>query len=209
MAVSSANVAVCSDCDATVSAMETIRHTPVHHHTDRTCHADLYTARHPGGPNPLAAFLANNLSGSARAIPTLAFLIIVIPLLGIGFTPVIVGLTMLGIPPILLNTIAGMRGIDPATIDAGRGMGMTWWELLMRVRVPLVLPLIAAGMRTSAVQIVATAPFAGLDRRRGLRRLYFVRSRPAADRTGAGRGDQCGASSAGTEVGFGSHCNAP
>lgn len=113
-------------------------------------------------PYPLAAFIASNLSGFARAIPTLAFLIIVIPLLGIGFTPVIVGLTILGIPPILLNTIAGLRGIDPATIDAGRGMGMTWWELLMRVRVPLVLPLIAAGVRTSAVQIVATTPFAAL-----------------------------------------------
>ncbi len=111
---------------------------------------------------PLAAFVANNLSGFVRAIPTLAFLFIVIPVLGIGFTPVVVGLTLLGIPPILLNTIAGLRGIDPATIDAGRGMGMTWWELLIRVRVPLVLPLIAAGVRTSAVGIVATTPFAAV-----------------------------------------------
>jgi osmoprotectant transport system permease protein len=111
---------------------------------------------------PLAAFLANNLSGAARAIPTFAFMVVVIPLLGIGFTPTIVALTVLGIPPILLNTVAGLRGIDPATIDAGRGMGMTAWELLVRVRVPLALPLIAAGVRTSAVQITATTPFAGL-----------------------------------------------
>ncbi|MGO8949864.1 MAG: ABC transporter permease [Ktedonobacterales bacterium] len=111
---------------------------------------------------PVAAFVANNLTGAARAIPTLAFLIIAIRFLGIGFTPVVVGLTVLGIPPILLNTIAGLRGIDPATIDAGRGMGMTAWELLIRVRVPLVLPVIAAGVRTSAVQIVATTPFAAL-----------------------------------------------
>jgi osmoprotectant transport system permease protein len=97
-----------------------------------------------------------------RAIPTIAFLAAVIPLLGIGFTPTIVGLTLLGIPPILLNTIAGLRGIDPATIDAGRGMGMTWWELLRRVRIPLVLPVIAAGVRTSVVQITATTTIAGL-----------------------------------------------
>jgi osmoprotectant transport system permease protein len=111
---------------------------------------------------PLAAFLANNLSGAARAIPTIAFLAVMIPILGIGFTPIIVGLTVLGIPPILLNTIAGLRGIDPATIDAGRGMGMTSWELLTRVRIPLVLPVIAAGVRTSAVQITATTTIAGL-----------------------------------------------
>jgi osmoprotectant transport system permease protein len=113
-------------------------------------------------PHPLAAFLANNLSGAARAIPTIAFLAVVIPILGIGFTPTIVGLTLLGIPPILLNTIAGLRSIDPATIDAGRGMGMTGWELLRRVRIPLVLPVIAAGVRTSAVQITATTTVAGL-----------------------------------------------
>ena len=113
-------------------------------------------------PRPVAAFLANNLSGAARAIPTLAFLAAVIPILGIGFVPTIVGLTLLGIPPILLNTIAGLRGIDPAIIDAGRGMGMTWWELLRRVRIPLVLPVIAAGIRISVVQITATTTIAGL-----------------------------------------------
>src|SRR5215469_5116681 len=113
-------------------------------------------------PRPVAAFLANNLSGAARAIPTLAFLAAVIPVLGIGFIPTIVGLTLLGIPPILLNTVAGLQGIDPAIIDAGRGMGMTWWELLRRVRMPLVLPVIAAGIRISVVQIVATTTIAAL-----------------------------------------------
>jgi osmoprotectant transport system permease protein len=113
-------------------------------------------------PHPVSAFLANNITGAARAIPTIAFLAVVIPILGIGFTPTIVGLTLLGIPPILLNTVAGLRSIDPATIDAGRGMGMTNWELLRRVRIPLVLPVIAAGVRTSAVQITATTTVAGL-----------------------------------------------
>jgi len=111
---------------------------------------------------PIAAFLAANLSGLARAIPTLAFLAISLPLLGIGFKPSVVALIALGIPPILLNTIAGLRGIDPATIDAGRGMGMSSMQVLTRIQIPLVLPVIAAGVRTSAVQIVATVPLAAL-----------------------------------------------
>lgn len=113
-------------------------------------------------PSPVAAFLAANVSGAARAIPTLAFLAAAIPLLGIGFTPTVVALTVMGIPPILLNTVAGMRGVDPAAIEAGRGMGMTRWQVLTRVQMPLVLPVIAAGVRTSGVQIAATTPLAGL-----------------------------------------------
>lgn len=111
---------------------------------------------------PFAAFLAANLTGLARAIPTLAFLFIVLPYLGIGFRPSVVALTALGVPPILLNTIAGLRGIDPAAIDAGRGMGMTQRQVLARVQIPLVLPVVAAGVRTAAVQIVATVPLAAL-----------------------------------------------
>ena len=111
---------------------------------------------------PTAAFVAGNVSGLARAIPTLAFLAAVLPYLGIGFTPAVVALTALGIPPVLLNTVAGLRGIDPAVIDSARGMGMTPRQILTRVEIPLVLPVVAAGIRTSAVQIVATAPLAAL-----------------------------------------------
>ncbi|HEX5165165.1 MAG TPA: ABC transporter permease [Thermomicrobiales bacterium] len=109
-----------------------------------------------------AAFVVVNLSGLVRAIPTLAFLAVVLPYLGIGFTPAVVALTALGVPPVLLNTIAGLRGIDPAVIDSARGMGMTPRQVLTRVEVPLVLPVVAAGIRTAAVQIVATAPLAAL-----------------------------------------------
>ncbi len=111
---------------------------------------------------PLAAFVVGNLSSLVRAIPTLAFLAIVLPYLGIGFTPAAVALTALGVPPVLLNTIAGLRGIDPAIIDSARGMGMTQLQLLRQVEIPLVLPVVAAGVRTAAVQIVATAPLAAL-----------------------------------------------
>jgi osmoprotectant transport system permease protein len=110
---------------------------------------------------PFIAFIATNASGLIRAIPTLAVLaVIILYLKQIGFIPSVIALTALGIPPILLNTIAGLRGIDPASIDAARGMGMTPLQMLWRIRIPLVMPVVAAGVRTSAVQIVATMPIA-------------------------------------------------
>lgn len=112
--------------------------------------------------NPVASFVAVNLSGLMRAIPVLAFLAVAIPYLGVGFTPALVALVVLGIPPILLNTYTAIRGIDPAVIEAARGMGMTTWQIITRIQTPLVLPVIAAGVRTSAVQIVATATLAAL-----------------------------------------------
>lgn len=111
---------------------------------------------------PFLAFLAVNLSGLMRAIPVIAFLAAVWPFLGFGFKPAFVALTVLGIPPILLNTYTGIRSIDPATIDAARGIGMTNWQIITRIQTPLVLPIIAAGVRTSAVQIVATATLAAI-----------------------------------------------
>lgn len=111
---------------------------------------------------PFLSFLAANFTGLARAVPTLAFLFITVPYLGIGFKPTVIALTALGVPPILLNTVEGLRGIDPAIVDAGRGMGMTPVQILGRIQIPLVLPVLAAGARTALVQIVATAPLAAL-----------------------------------------------
>lgn len=108
----------------------------------------------------IAGFLAVNLSGLLRAIPILAFLIAALPLLGTGDPPTLVALVILGIPPILLNMYTGMREIDSATVDAARGMGMTRWQILIRIQIPLVLPVLAAGIRTAAVQIIATATLA-------------------------------------------------
>ena len=112
--------------------------------------------------NPIAAFIAVNLSGLLRAIPIIAFLIAALPVLGIGFKPALIALVILGIPPILLNTYTGLRGIDPAVIDAARGMGMTNGQIIGRIQLPLVLPIVAAGVRTAAVQIVATATLAAI-----------------------------------------------
>jgi len=110
--------------------------------------------------NALLAFIAVNLSGLMRAIPIIAVLIAFVPFFGIGFTPTVIALIVLGIPPILLNTYTGIRGVDPAMIEAAKGMGMTTWQIATRIQAPIVTPLIAAGIRTSAVQIIATATLA-------------------------------------------------
>jgi osmoprotectant transport system permease protein len=111
--------------------------------------------------NAFLAFLAINLSGLVRAIPIIAALFIIFSSVKqLGFLPAIIALILLGIPPILINTYTGIRGIDPAAIDAAKGMGMTSWQIATRIQAPLVTPLVAAGIRTSAVQIVATATLA-------------------------------------------------
>lgn len=111
--------------------------------------------------NAFLAFLAINLSGLMRAIPIIAVLFIIFSIFKqLGFLPSIIALIVLGIPPILINTYTGIRGIDPATIDAAKGMGMTTVQIVIRIQAPLVTPLIAAGIRTSAVQIIATATLA-------------------------------------------------
>lgn len=111
--------------------------------------------------NAIIAFIVVNLSGLIRAIPIIAIFLMFVPTLGIGFKPALIALIVLGIPPILLNTYTGIRGIDRATIDAARGMGMTTLQIATRIQAPLVTPLVAAGIRTSAVQIVATATLGG------------------------------------------------
>ncbi|HEX9067813.1 MAG TPA: ABC transporter permease [Ktedonobacterales bacterium] len=114
---------------------------------------------------PVAAFVAASIAGVARAVPVLAFIVFlyaVVPFFHVGLTIPVIVLTLLGIPPILLNTISGLRGIDPAVVDAGRGMGMTPWQILTRIQLPLVLPVLAAGIRTAAVQIVATSPLSSI-----------------------------------------------
>jgi osmoprotectant transport system permease protein len=112
--------------------------------------------------NPALAFIAVNLSDLMRAIPVLAVLFLFVPIFHVGFPPAAIALTLLGIPPVLLNTYEGLHGIDPSIIEAARGMGMTGRQIMSRIQTPLVLPLLAAGLRVAAVQIVATAPLGGL-----------------------------------------------
>lgn len=108
-----------------------------------------------------------------RAVPSYALLIVFVSILGLGFRNALVVLVLLAIPVILTSTYAGMRAVDRDTIEAGRGMGMSEPGLLTRVEVPLALPVIVAGARTAAVQVVATATLAALVGGGGLGR-YIV-----------------------------------
>jgi osmoprotectant transport system permease protein len=120
------------------------------------------------------AFLAINLGNAARALPSLGLLMLAVLLTGqIGFLPVLIALVALGIPPILTSTYAGLSGVDPATIDAARGMGMTGREILTKVEVPIAMPLIISGLRGATLQIVSTATIAALVSLGGLGR-YVV-----------------------------------
>jgi len=105
-------------------------------------------------------FLVVSLANFARAIPTLGLVVLIFNQVGLVLTPVVIALTALAVPPILLNTFEGLRGVDPDARDAARGMGMTGWAVLWKVEVPIALPLILLGLRTAAVQVVATATIA-------------------------------------------------
>ena len=115
------------------------------------------------------ARVAVALSNIGRSVPSLGWLGIAYPIstglfqrAGIGFLPAFIGLVALAIPPIVTNTYAGLRDVDPELREAARGMGMRELQLLMRVEVPVALTVILAGIRVSAVAVIATAPLAAL-----------------------------------------------
>jgi osmoprotectant transport system permease protein len=95
-----------------------------------------------------------------RTIPSLALLAAILPLLGTGFLPSVIALTLYGLPAILINTHTALREVDPDVVEAGLGQGMTARQVMRRIRVPLALPVIFAGIRTAAVQIVSAATLA-------------------------------------------------
>ncbi|NKJ38526.1 ABC transporter permease [Rhizobium sp. SG570] len=109
---------------------------------------------------PRAAFVAVNIAGSLRSIPSLAILSAAMPFLGIGLLPSVIALIVLAIPPLLLNTIIGIREIDPALLDAANGMGMGRRDILWQIEFPLSVPSILAGVRTSAIQVIGGAALA-------------------------------------------------
>jgi osmoprotectant transport system permease protein len=113
-------------------------------------------------------FLAVSVANLGRAIPSFALLVLAFiaisnlwPSLGFSMLPTIVALVLLSIPPILTNTYVGIQSVDPDTVEAARGMGLSERQVLGRLELPLAAPLIMAGLRTSAVTVVATATLAG------------------------------------------------
>ncbi|HUS15188.1 MAG TPA: ABC transporter permease [Chloroflexia bacterium] len=120
-----------------------------------------------------AGALVLNGVGVARVVPSIAVLLLLLPLLGTGFRPSLVALTLLACPPILINTDAGLRGLDPAILEAGRGMGFTGGRLLRDVQLPLAAPVILTGVRTAAVEVIASASLATLIGGGGLGQFVY------------------------------------
>jgi osmoprotectant transport system permease protein len=103
------------------------------------------------------------VSNVTLAIPTLSMLTLIsLTFIGVGQTAVILALTVFAIPPLLANAYLGLREVDPQVRDAARGMGLSGWQMLRQVELPLAVPYLAAGFRTAAVQVVATAALAAL-----------------------------------------------
>ena len=107
-------------------------------------------------------FLAINVANVGRALPSLAVIAIGLGILGIGQTNVAFALVVLAFPLMLTNAYVAVDGVDPDAIEAARGMGMKPWQILLKIELPLALPLIFAGIKTAAVYVVATAPLGGV-----------------------------------------------
>lgn len=124
------------------------------------------------------AFIAVNVANLGRALPSLALLALALPLafalhLGLGFWPTLFALVPLTIPPILTNTYVAVRGVDREVVEAARGMGLQERAILRTVELPIALPLILSGVRTAAVNVIATATLGALVAGGGLGR-YIV-----------------------------------
>lgn len=106
------------------------------------------------------SFVAINLGNVWRALPSLVVLAIGSAFLGIGLNNVLLALVVLAVPPIITNAYVGVDEVDRELVDAARGMGMTGWQVLTKVELPLAIPLVMAGIRTAALFVVSTTTLA-------------------------------------------------
>jgi len=128
----------------------------------------LVTGHYGRGGNALSL-----IATAARALPTFGLLVLMTMLIGFGMLPVMIPLVVLAVPPILVTTYEAMRSVDPSPVDAARGMGMNEAGILLRVELPVALPMILGGLRSAAIQIVSTATIAAYVSLGGLGR-YIV-----------------------------------
>jgi len=112
-------------------------------------------------------------TGALRALPTLGLLTLVVLFSGIGLLAPVLALTVLAIPPLLAGAYAGLESVDRDTIDAARAQGMTEWQILTKVEIPLALPIIVGGIRSATLQVVATATVAAYVGLGGLGRFII------------------------------------
>ncbi len=113
------------------------------------------------------------LTGTLLTIPSFALFGLLIPVLGLGLAPTIVALTVYAVFPILRNTVTGLDGVEPAVVDAARGMGMGSWQRLRLVRLPLAWPVILNGVRVATIMLVAIAAIGAAVQGPGLGELIF------------------------------------
>jgi osmoprotectant transport system permease protein len=118
-------------------------------------------------------FAVVGLANGLRALPTLGLLVLIVGATGLGLLGPITALVILAVPPILAGTYAGVRNVDPAIVDAARGMGMRGREVLFDVELPNALPLILGGIRSSVLQVISTATIAAYVALGGLGRFII------------------------------------
>ncbi|MBV8164191.1 MAG: ABC transporter permease, partial [Candidatus Eremiobacteraeota bacterium] len=114
----------------------------------------IWTAHAPAGRSIVAVVTG------LRVVPSLAVLAFMLPITGVGYASALVALTLLACPPILINTDVAFRGVEPAVIEAANGMGMRGAQVLRRIEYPLALPVMIAGLRTSTIEVIASATLA-------------------------------------------------
>jgi osmoprotectant transport system permease protein len=118
-------------------------------------------------------FLVVSVGNVGRALPSFGLLLLFVIAMGLGEAPIVLTMTLLAIPPILINTYVGVQGVDPDALEAARGMGTTELGVLGRIELPLAAPVILAGLRIATVQVIATATLAAVAGGGGLGR-YIV-----------------------------------
>jgi osmoprotectant transport system permease protein len=115
----------------------------------------------------IANYIINGIN-MFRVVPSLAILALAMPILGVGFKPALLALTVLACPPIIINTYVAFREIDAGIKEAAKGMGMTSLQMVMKVELPLALPVMLAGVRTASVEVISSATLAVLIGGQGL-----------------------------------------
>lgn len=122
----------------------------------------------------LADRLATGIAGVFRIVPSLAVLIICVPYLGVGTLPAVVALTVLAIPPVLINTAVAFRNVPAEMIEAARGLGMSPTQMFWRIQVPLAFPVAFSGIRTASIEVIASASLAAYIGAGGLGVLIYT-----------------------------------
>lgn len=124
--------------------------------------------------NDRAYQLVTSVFNTFRIVPSLAVLILLIPVMGTGVKPAVVALVLLAIPPILINTALAYRSVPDSVVESARGMGMSDGQLFWKVRIPLSLPFIFTGLKTAAVEVIASATLATYIGGGGLGTIIFT-----------------------------------